>query len=197
MFVTELDTFVQKFQQLWNAGLTAHLDLDTRDGYAWVSLHLQLGHVPGPLHPQPVHVPGGARLRRKQKRSAARKQAEEAAKTADKAVKSGKAEEAPKKVTIDIIDEFCDDKAYDSNVETSLMKNENLIKEVCVTPEGEIPFDEETLEKKLDGVGIKAIQIETKKSKALVKIDPTSKEKIYEAMFPLRVSGLKMDFIPG
>ena len=29
MFVTELTTFVQKFQQLWSAGITAHLDLDT------------------------------------------------------------------------------------------------------------------------------------------------------------------------
>ena len=72
MFVTELDSFVQKFQQLWNAGLNAHLDRDTRGGYAWVSLHLH--------HPQPVHAPSGvgARLRRKQKRASAQRQAEEA-----------------------------------------------------------------------------------------------------------------------
>ena len=66
----------------------------------------------------------------------------------------------------------------------------------------EIPFDEETLEKKLDGAGIKALHIETRKDdrrepKSFVKIKPTSKEKIYETIFSLRVSGLKMDFIPG
>ena len=51
MFVTELDTFIQKFHQLWQAGVTAHLDLDTRAGNAWVGLRVQLGHdVHGPLH---------------------------------------------------------------------------------------------------------------------------------------------------
>ena len=34
MYVTELDSFVQKFHQLWKAGVTAHLDLD---GLAFVS----------------------------------------------------------------------------------------------------------------------------------------------------------------
>ena len=63
---------------------------------------------------------------------------------------------------------------------------------------GEILFDEETL----DGAGIKAFHIETKKDdgrepKAFVKMKPTSKEKINEAIFPLRLSGLKMELIPG
>ena len=53
MAVTELDTFIKKFNQLWQAGLTAHLDLDTHAGSAWVGLRVQLGHVsPGPLHHQ-------------------------------------------------------------------------------------------------------------------------------------------------
>ena len=43
MFVTELDNFVRKFHQLWNDGLTAHLDLDTHAGTAWVGLRVQLG----------------------------------------------------------------------------------------------------------------------------------------------------------
>ena len=61
MFITELDTFVRKFHQLWNDGLTAHLDLDTHAGNAWVGLRVQLGQVPGPPHqqvqpsPQQVH----------------------------------------------------------------------------------------------------------------------------------------------
>ena len=58
MLVTELDTFVHKFQQLWNDGYNAHLDLDTHAGLAWVSLRVQLGHVPSPLYgrvPPPCH----------------------------------------------------------------------------------------------------------------------------------------------
>ena len=75
MQVTELDSFVQKFQQLWKSGITAHLDLDTHAGYAWVGLRAQLGHVP----PGPPHVPtsqprhrGPSYWRRQQKRQAAR-----------------------------------------------------------------------------------------------------------------------------
>ena len=52
MSTAELDTFVQKFHQLWNAGLNAHLDLDCHAGVAWVGLRLQLGHPPGPSHHQ-------------------------------------------------------------------------------------------------------------------------------------------------
>ena len=50
--VTELDTFIQKFHQLWNSGHTAHLDLDTCAWKAWVGLrvHVQLGYAPGPPH---------------------------------------------------------------------------------------------------------------------------------------------------
>ena len=50
MYVTELDTFVTKFHQLWRAGLTAHLNLDTHAGAAWVGLRVQLGQAPGPVH---------------------------------------------------------------------------------------------------------------------------------------------------
>ena len=61
MFIKELDTFVRKFHQLWNDGVTAHLDLDTHAGNAWVGLRVQLGQVTGPPHqqvqpsPQQVH----------------------------------------------------------------------------------------------------------------------------------------------
>ena len=47
---TELDTFVKKFHQLWHDGITAHLDLDTHAGDAWVGLRVRLGQVPGPVH---------------------------------------------------------------------------------------------------------------------------------------------------
>ena len=80
MFSTELDTFVRKFHQLWNDGLTAHLDLDTHAGNAWVGLRLQLGQVPGPPHqevqpvPQQIHrkFESLSRQRRHARRAAAR-----------------------------------------------------------------------------------------------------------------------------
>ena len=44
MVVTEIDSFIHKFHQLWRDGLTAHLDLDTHAGNAWVGLRVQLSH---------------------------------------------------------------------------------------------------------------------------------------------------------
>ena len=85
MVVTELDSFVQKFHQLWKAGLNAHLDLDTHAGIAWVGLRVQLGHVPGPLHhqaPRKKNQDSPSRQRRRDRRAIARNTtAEEAAKT--------------------------------------------------------------------------------------------------------------------
>lgn len=77
MFPTEVDSFVRKFHQLWSQGITAHLDLDTHAGEAWVGLRVHLGHVPGPPHgpvfPSPYkHVPP-SRQRRRARREAERK----------------------------------------------------------------------------------------------------------------------------
>ena len=47
MVTTELDSFLQKFYRLWYDGHTAHLDLDTCAGKAWVGLRVQLGHALG------------------------------------------------------------------------------------------------------------------------------------------------------
>ena len=55
MFVTELDTFIQKFHHLWNSCYVAHLDLDTCGGKAWVGVRVQLGRAPG-VHHQPPRV---------------------------------------------------------------------------------------------------------------------------------------------
>ena len=75
MCVSELDSFVKKFQQLWNAGLNAHLDLDTSAGKAWVGLRLELGHAPG-LHQHQVHPTmkeeSPSRQRRRARRAAAK-----------------------------------------------------------------------------------------------------------------------------
>ena len=79
MFVSELDSFVQKFKQLWNTGHVAHLDVDTCAGNAWVGLRLQLSHAPEPQHNQvgPPFRPSGkkvespSRQRRRARRAAA------------------------------------------------------------------------------------------------------------------------------
>ena len=87
MVVKELDSFMQKFHQLWSAGVSAHLDLDTHAGRAWVGLRVQLGHAPSSLHHNlPHHFPppsqkhaSPSRQRRRGRREAARKaKAEEA-----------------------------------------------------------------------------------------------------------------------
>ena len=91
MSVKELDSFVKKFYQLWSAGYSAHLDLESHSGKAWVGLRVQLGHAP-PGHLQhPLHPPypqphyrkpdSPSRQRRRDKRAAARKSdAEESSK---------------------------------------------------------------------------------------------------------------------
>ena len=83
MAVRELDTFVQKFKQLWYSGLTAHLDLDTHAGQAWVGLRARLGHAPGPLHipsriPSPRKTRDGPSRQRRRARRATSRQEEEA-----------------------------------------------------------------------------------------------------------------------
>ena len=55
MDMTQLQSFIFKFHQLWAAGETAHLDLDTHAGKAWVGLHVNLDQVhqqPNPSRPQ-------------------------------------------------------------------------------------------------------------------------------------------------
>ena len=51
----ELNSFFQKFHQLWNDGKSAHLDLDCSAGTAWAGLRVQLGqgHPPSPYQPSP------------------------------------------------------------------------------------------------------------------------------------------------
>ena len=73
MEATEIDTFIRKFYQLWNNGYTAHLDIDTCAGKAWVGLRLHLDHAPGHHH-QPAHHQrhfSASRQRRRERRAAA------------------------------------------------------------------------------------------------------------------------------
>ena len=100
MFHFELNNFVVKFHQLWQAGFNAHLNVDSHAGHAWCGLRVDLGPAPGPQ--QHEVRPGGRRhapsyRRRLDARAAARaaKEAEEAsaAETAEEAVKAKKAAE--------------------------------------------------------------------------------------------------------
>ena len=45
--ITELDSFILKFRQLWKSGHNARLEVETKAGKANVALHLQLGSEPG------------------------------------------------------------------------------------------------------------------------------------------------------
>ena len=68
MYVTELDSFVKKFHQLWKAGLTVHLDLDAHAGKAWVGIRAQLGDAPGPVSQQVQPRRSPSYLRRHERR---------------------------------------------------------------------------------------------------------------------------------
>ena len=137
--MTELDTFVKKFHQLWKDGVTAHLDLDTHAGDAWVGLRVRLGQGPGPLHrqvpPFRQEVPkkeSPSRQRRRARRAAARRTNETEAVEANKVVEQtseeiadiavdanveNTGEEPAVEVNVDqVIDEFCSNADYIENI---------------------------------------------------------------------------------
>ena len=140
MFITEFDAFVRKFHQLWNDGVTAHLDLDTHAGDAWVGLRVRLGQVPGPVyhhvHPFTQEVPrreSPSRQRRRARRAAARQasgvratEAEEANEVeldplnkqvvTDEVVEHTTEEPIDKAKYVDpVIDELCSNAEYNEN----------------------------------------------------------------------------------
>ena len=48
-----INYFISEFHQLWKAGVTAHLDLDTHAGQAWVGLRAPLGQFGQPRQNPP------------------------------------------------------------------------------------------------------------------------------------------------
>ena len=60
MAYIEIDSFVQKFKNLWHAGLKATLNVETENGEAFVTLKAGLGYSPPPLN---FPVPHGHVLR--------------------------------------------------------------------------------------------------------------------------------------
>ena len=76
MDAKELDSFVDKFKQLWRSGLNAHLDIDTCAGQAWVGLRVRLGQAQAVESPSRRTRDGPARQRRRARRAAAAKEKE-------------------------------------------------------------------------------------------------------------------------
>ena len=78
MHAAELDSFIFKFKHLWRAGCDAHLDINTHAGQAWVGLHAQRPHHQNLYTNVNKARNGFSRQRRRERRAAQRKQAEEA-----------------------------------------------------------------------------------------------------------------------
>ena len=96
----ELDTFVQKFRNLWNSGLDARLNMECHAGQAWVGLHLRLGHAPGPLHQSTIPKSSRNRdtpsRRRRRARRAVAREKEAVKATTEKVTKAEEAvQESP------------------------------------------------------------------------------------------------------
>ena len=88
----EIDTFVSKFRNLWQAGRKASLTLESDAGKAWVSLYLDLGALPlsldQPQHQQSSRRNGPSQRRRRERRAVARQVVVVAEKAVDSAEKA-------------------------------------------------------------------------------------------------------------
>ena len=131
MFVKELDSFLKKFHQLWIAGHSAHLDLESHAGRAWVGLRVQLGHhAPLPPYHLPHNFPqyshkkdSPSRQRRRAKRAAAAQKA-----NAEEASKINK------EVAVDVAE---NESAEEAIVDVEESRNVNDAKPVEETDDGQ------------------------------------------------------------
>ena len=78
MFSEELQSFLMKFHQLCKAGMTAHLDVDTHAGQAWVGLRVMLGSAQNQqqCHQQSSRHRSPSYFRRQERRKAAKQSME-------------------------------------------------------------------------------------------------------------------------
>ena len=96
---SDFNNFVAKFCQLWQAGITANLHVETHAGMAWCQVREQLGRAPAPAHRRPQaqrQQPGPRRRGPAHQRRKARRAADRAAatKAAEDAAREKAAEEA-------------------------------------------------------------------------------------------------------
>ena len=147
MEVTELDTFFQKFKQLWHSGHSAHLDVDTHAGHAWVGLRVRLGQAPGPLQhqlPKTRTRDGPSRQRRRARRAEDRKrQAEEANEEivediAENATAGAtQAEEAEAPAASEQVAEEVSDNSINDDEATVEEAEQNVIGKAAINPRGD------------------------------------------------------------
>ena len=83
METSELDNFVRKFKNLSFAGKHANLNVETREGQTWVSLHVKLESFPPQHRPRKVKP---ARQRRRERRAFACENTKTFAEAAEEAV---------------------------------------------------------------------------------------------------------------
>ena len=78
----DIDLFVRNFKELWKSGRSAHLNLDTHAGEAWIGLRVRLGHTGQHHHrhePERKTRNSPSRQRRRLRRAAAREKVVEEA----------------------------------------------------------------------------------------------------------------------
>ena len=74
----DINLLVNNFKELWKSGRSAHLDLDTHAGQAWIGLRVRLGHAHQPHHEHQSRTRNSpSRQRRRLRRAAARQEATE------------------------------------------------------------------------------------------------------------------------
>ena len=142
MFFRELDSFVKKFHQLWSAGHSAHLDLESHAGRAWVGLRVQLGHAPAghphhPLHPLQPQTPyrkpdSPSRQRRRARRAAACKSKAEEASRKENAEQADPTAIAENPVHDEVIESTDpNDETLVGTAEEAIVKDMKISDEVC------------------------------------------------------------------
>ena len=125
MFVTQFESFVGKFQQLWQAGETAHLNLETHAGQAWVGLRVQVRDFPGPAQQDHYWHHYFAKPSQRSPAYHRRQEKRRAARTTATVEKHQKIESSTEQVNDEIpldSSEIIAEKATDQNVEKVAVK---------------------------------------------------------------------------
>ena len=146
----EIHSFVEKFHQLWNAGFSAHLDVDTHAGEAWVGLRVNLGHARGGHQPEQGHLASfypkqesSSRQRRRARRAAARSVQENESKVS----------------TVEAVPvEAANNNVAENDEENSNENESSTDNEIC---EKQIASEEEApdvIENKAEGAAVEAVQ---------------------------------------
>ena len=123
----ELESFISKFHQLWRAGESAKLDLETHAGHAWVGLRVQLGQA----SPHSVNFPSQQKTRtrnspareRRRARRLAERQAENAVENVVIANINVNDAEIAENIEIDNVAEVATENAPTEEVGEKLLKH--------------------------------------------------------------------------